>query len=92
MLSGEYKMEALTGNKLQNVERKCGKLPLELFCKNCVLKNFAKFKENNCVGISFAGLQACIFKERLQNNSFSEKLAKFLRTPILKKICEKLFQ
>ena len=37
-----------------------------------------------------AGLQACSFiKKRLQQRCFPVKLAKFLRTPILKNICER---
>ena len=38
-----------------------------------------------------AGLQACNFiKKRLQRRCFPEKLALFLRPPILKNICERL--
>ena len=38
-----------------------------------------------------AGLQACNFiKKILQNRCFPMKFAKFLRTPILKNICERL--
>ena len=39
-----------------------------------------------------AGLQASSFiKKRLQHRCFAVKLAKFLRIPILKNICERLF-
>ena len=38
-----------------------------------------------------AGLQACNFVEkRLQHKCFPVNIAKFLRTPILKDICERL--
>ena len=38
-----------------------------------------------------AGLQACNFiKKRLQQRCFPVNIAKFLRTPILKNICERL--
>ena len=38
-----------------------------------------------------SGLQACNFiKKRLQNRCFSVDIAKFLRTSIFKKICERL--
>ena len=47
---------------------------------------------NTCVGVSFnkvAGLKACNFnKRRLQNRCFLVNIAKFLRAPILKNICE----
>ena len=39
-----------------------------------------------------AGLQACNFiKKRLQYKCFCMNIAKFLRRPILKSICERLF-
>ena len=39
-----------------------------------------------------AGLKACNFiKKRLQHRCFPVKFAKFLRTPTLKNICERLF-
>ena len=43
-----------------------------------------------CLCNKVAGLQDCSFiiKERLQHRCFPVKLAKFLRTPILKSICE----
>ena len=38
-----------------------------------------------------AGLQACSFiKKRLQQRRFPVHIAKFLRTPVLKNICERL--
>ena len=59
------------------------------------LKNYKNFTGNICVGVSFLrklGLQACNFiKKRLQHRCLPVKLTKFLRTPTLKNICERLF-
>ena len=85
-------MKALAGNKLQNEERSCH--------RSCSVKIvFLKISQSSRKTIvleslfnKVAGFQACGFiKKRLQNNSFSEKLAEFLRTSILKKVYEKLF-
>ena len=58
------------------------KQPPEVFCKKGVLKNFANLTKR---------LQACNFiKKRIQNRCFLVKFAKFLRTPILKNMCERL--
>ena len=39
-----------------------------------------------------AGLQTCNYiKKRLQHSCFPVNIKKFLRTPILKSICERLF-
>ena len=69
------------------------KQPLEAFCKKRCFKNFRKFHRKTPVLESLfnnvAGLQACNFiKKRLQHCCFLMKFAKFLRTPILKYICE----
>ena len=45
-----------------------------------VIKFSQYSQENTCVGE----------KKRLQHRSFPVNIAKFLRTPILKKICERL--
>ena len=51
-------------------------------------------QENTCVGVFFnkvVGVKACNFiKKALQHRCFPVKFAKFLRTPILKNICERL--
>ena len=45
----------------------------------------------HCIGKSYAGLHRNNFiKERLQHRCFPVNNAKFLRTPILKSICERL--
>ena len=55
-----------------------------------VLKNFANFTGKH---LCWSLLQTCNFiKKRLQHWCFPVKLAKFLRTSILKKICERLLQ
>ena len=59
-----------------------------------VYKNFANFTGKNLFWslflIKFQG-QACNFiKKRLQHRCFPAKFAKFLRTPILENICERL--
>ena len=58
-------------------------------------KEFGKFHRKKPVLESLfnkaASLQACNFiKKRLQCRGFPVKIAKFLRTPILKNICELL--
>ena len=62
-----------------------------MFYKETVLKNFAIFKGRHlCWSLFFnkvGGLQACNFiKKRLQHSCFPVKIAKFLKTPILKNI------
>ena len=42
---------------------------------------------------SFTGLQVCNFiKKRLQHRCFLVNIANFLRTPILKNICQRMLQ
>ena len=62
--------------------------------KKAVLKIFGILTGKTCVGASFfnkvADLQACNFiKKKLQHRCFPVNTAKFLRTPILKKICQR---
>ena len=46
-----------------------------------------------CLFNKVAGVQACIFvKKRLQHRCFPVNIVKFLRTPILKYICERLLR
>ena len=60
----------------------------EVFYKKGLYKNFAIFKENTSVGVSFnkaAVPQAYnIIKNRFQNRCFPVNIANYLRTPILK--------
>ena len=68
----------------------------EVFYKKTVLKNFAIFiGKHLCWSLFFnknAEFQACSFflKKRLQHKFFLDNIAKFLRTAILKNICERL--
>ena len=49
--------------------------------KKAVLKNFAIFTENTCVGVSFLITKACKFiKTRIQQRCFPVSIAKFLKT------------
>ena len=64
--------------------------------KKVFLKNFANFTGKHLCWSLFlnkvAGYQACNFiKKRLQDCYFLWNLLNFLRTPILKNICERLF-
>ena len=63
--------------------------------KKAILKHFVIFTGKHlCWGLFFnkvAGHQACDFiKKRLQHRYFLAKIGRFIRTPILKKICERL--
>ena len=72
------------------------KQPLEMFCKrSCSWKKFANFKRTKPVSESLfnevAGLRIYSFiKKRLQHRCFPVKLKKFLRTSILKNICDRM--
>ena len=60
----------------------------EVFCKKCVLRNFAKFTGKHlCQSLFFnkvAGLRsATLLKKRLWHRCFPVNFAKFLRTPFL---------
>ena len=59
--------------------------------KNKLFLKISKYsQENNCVGV--AGLQTCKFIEkRLQRRCFPVLIANFLRTSILKNICNGCF-
>ena len=58
--------------------------------KKGVLKNFANFIGKH---LCWSLLQACYFiRKRLQHWCFPVKFTKFLRTSILKNICERLIQ
>ena len=70
------------------------KQPLEVFYKKLFLK-ISQYSQENTVFESlfnqFTGLQASNFiKKRFQHKYFSVNIAKFLKTVILKKICEQL--
>ena len=65
--------------------------------QKAVLKSFSIFTEKHLCWSLFlnknAGLQSWNFiKKRLQHRFFSVNIAKFLRTPVLKNICERLFE
>ena len=60
---------------------------LEVFCKKGVLKNFANFTGKRLCWSLFL---INFIKMRLQRRCFPVKFAKFLRTPIVKNICERL--
>ena len=71
--------------------------PPEVFCKKCCFNNFAIFTwKHLCWRLeSFfnkaAGFQACNFiKKRLQHRCFAVNIAKFLGTPFLKNIYQRL--
>ena len=67
----------------------------KVFYKKAVLKNFAIFTgKHPCWNLFFnknAGFLACSFiKKRLEHRWFFSNTEKFLKTPILKNICEQL--
>ena len=69
---------------------------LELFCKRCVLKNFAKFTGKHlCQSLFFnkvAGLRpATLLKKRLWHSCFPVNFVKFLRTPFLQNTSDGCF-
>ena len=60
----------------------------QVFCKNGALKNFAIFEVSF---YKFADLPDCnLIKKRLQHTCFPVNIAKFLKTFILKRTCERL--
>ena len=68
-----------------------------MFYKKAVLKNLATFiGKCLCWSLSFnenAGLQSCnFFKKTLPHRRFPVNIAKFLRKPVLKNICKRLFE
>ena len=72
------------------------KQPPDVFCeKKVFLKNFAIFTGKYLYWSLFfnkvAGFHVCsFFKRRLKHKLFPANIAKFLRAPILKNICERL--
>ena len=63
--------------------------------KRAVLKNFLNFHRKTPVleplSNKSAGLQACnLIEKRLQHRCFPVNIENFLRTPIMKNICEQL--
>ena len=69
----------------------------QFFNKTTVLKNFAIFTEKHLRWSLFlnknVGLQSWnSIKKRLQHRFFPVNIAKFLRTPVLENICERLFE
>ena len=75
------------------------KQPLKVFCKNDVIENFTLFTEKFLCWSHFFNkvnenscLRHCRFiKWRLQHRCFSVNIVNFLRTRIMKNICEELF-
>ena len=75
------------------------KQPTEVFCKNDVLKNFTIFTEKRlCWSHLFDKVaeSSCLqhsrfIKKRLQHRCFSVNITNFLKTRIMKNICEELF-
>ena len=63
--------------------------------KSSFFLSFAKFAGKHCWNLfcnEVAGLRpATLLKRRLQHRYFPVNIAKLLRTPILKNICERLF-
>ena len=69
----------------------------QVFYTKVIIKNFAIFTEKQLRWSLFlnknAGLQSWNFiKKRLQHRFFPVNIAKFLRTPVLENICERLFE
>ena len=66
----------------------------QVFYKKIVLNNMSIFTGKYLCCFFFnknAGLQACNFiKKRLKHRCFPANTTKFLRTPILKNICERM--
>ena len=70
-----------------------------MFCKNDVLKNFTIFTEKRlCWSHLFDKVaeSSCLqhsrfIKKRLQHRCFSVNITNFLKTRIMKNICEELF-
>ena len=65
--------------------------------KRAVLKNFLNIHRKTPVSEplsnKFVGLQACnLIEKRLQHRCFPVNIENFLRTPIMKNVCEQLLQ
>ena len=65
------------------------KQPLEVLCKKRGFQTFAKFHRKTPV-LEFRPLDYNFIKKRLQPRCFPVKFSKFLRTTILRNICERL--
>ena len=61
-----------------------------LFVNKVFLSNYAGNKVQKQLLEAFLGLEFLFFKKRLQHGCFPVKFTKFLRTPILKNIWERL--
>ena len=66
------------------------KHPPELRCKRGVLKNFANFIGKHLCQSFFFNKVAGLSLLKRDTNCFPANIAKFLRAPILKNICERL--
>ena len=55
-----------------------------------VIKNFPIVTKKHRDGVSFFSKVVDLLKKRLQNRCFHMNIAKLLRKPILKNICERL--
>ena len=69
----------------------------QVFHKKAVFKNLAIFIGKHLCRSAFinenASFQSCNFiKKRVQHRCFPVTIAKFLRTSVLKNICERLFK
>ena len=69
----------------------------QVFYKNAILKNFAIFTQKQLRWSLFLNKNAALdywnfIKKRLQQRCFPMNISKFLRTPVLKNICEQLFE
>ena len=68
----------------------------EVFCKKGILKNSRNFiGKHTCRSLSFTKLKtfrpSTLLKRGILQRCFPVKFPKFLRTPILKNICKRLF-
>ena len=68
---------------------KCQKQPPEVFYKKAVLKNFATSARITVLESPFRNLKD--LKLKTPNMCFPVNIVKFLRLPILKNICQRLF-
>ena len=67
------------------------KQPLEVFRKKGVLKNFTIFTRKHLCWSLFGVFGVIFIKKRLQHRYFPVNITKFLGTPILKNIWERLY-
>ena len=93
--SGDFLFSYVIKRHLKHEYVQFQKQPPEVFCKKRCSVKFRKFHRKTpaleAIINKGAGLQACNFiKQRLQQSYFLVKFAKFLRTPILNNICERM--